>query len=95
MKTFKVGAIIRSRFFLYMYNNMLCDNLLEEGERTRIARICTDFLLNLLNLCEGVRVGGGGAIVCIDFFGVGGRECWRRWGFVCIFVVSKLASKTT
>ncbi len=95
MKTFKVGAIIRSRFFLYMYNNMLCDNLLEEGERTRIARICTDFLLNRLNLCEGVRVGGGGAIVCIDFFGVGGRECWRRWGFVCIFVVSKLASKTT
>ena len=57
MKTFKVGAIIRSRFFLYMYNNMLCDNLLEEGERTRIARICTDFLLNRLNLCEGVRVG--------------------------------------
>lgn len=31
VKTFKVGAIIRSRFFLYMYNNMLCDNLLEEG----------------------------------------------------------------
>ena len=52
-----------------------------------------DFLLNRLNLCEGV--GRGGAIVCIDFFGVGGRECWRRWGFVCIFVVSKLASKTT
>ena len=94
MKTFKVGAIIRSRFFLYMYNNMLCDNLLEEGERTRIARICTDFLLNRLNLCEG-EGRGGGAIVCIDFFGVGGRECWRRWGFVCIFVVSKLASKTT
>ena len=73
---------------------MLCDNLLEEGERTRIARICTDFLLNRLNLCEGVGKGWG-AIVCIDFFGVGGRECWRRWGFVCIFVVSKLASKTT
>ena len=57
-----------------------------------------DFLLNRLNLCEvvwGVKGEVGGAIVCIDFFGVGGRECWRRWGFVCIFVVSKLASKTT
>ena len=32
VKTFKVGAIIRSRFFFtYMYNNMLCDNLWEDG----------------------------------------------------------------
>ncbi len=69
---------------------MLCDNLWEVGANTG----CTDFLLNRLNLCEGVGKGWG-AIVCIDFFGVGGRECWRRWGFVCIFVVSKLASKTT
>ena len=73
---------------------MLCDNLLEEGERTRIARICTDFLLNRLNLCEG-EVGVGVQSFALIFFGVGGRECWRRWGFVCIFVVSKLASKTT
>ena len=72
---------------------MLCDNLWEFVGRW-CARICTDFLLNRLNLCEGGGEGWG-AIVCIDFFGVGGRECWRRWGFVCKFVVSKLASKTT
>ena len=50
---------------------MLCDNLLEEGERTRIARICTDFLLNRLNLCEG-EVGVGVQSFALIFFGVGG-----------------------
>ena len=47
---------------------MLCDNLLEEGERTRIARICTDFLLNLLNLCEG-EVGVGVQSFALIFLG--------------------------
>ena len=64
---------------------MLCDNLLEEGERTRIARICTDFLLNLLNLCEGVRVGGGGAIVCIDFFWGRGEGVLEAVG-ICLYI---------
>ena len=64
---------------------MLCDNLLEEGERTRIARICTDFLLNRLNLCEGVGVGGGGAIVCIDFFGGRGEGVLEAVG-ICLYI---------
>ncbi len=48
---------------------MLCDNLLEEGERTRIARICTDFLLNRLNLCEGVGKGCGVQSFALIFLG--------------------------
>ena len=66
---------------------MLCDNLLEEGERTRIARICTDFLLNRVDLCEGVRVGGrgGGAIVCIDFFWGRGEGVLEAVG-ICLYI---------
>ena len=48
---------------------MLCDNLLEEGERTRIARICTDFLLNRLNLCEGGGTGWGVQSFALIFLG--------------------------
>ena len=67
---------------------MLCDNLLEEGERTRIARICTDFLLNRLNLCEvvwGVKGEVGGAIVCIDFFWGRGEGVLEAVG-VCLYI---------
>ena len=54
---------------------IFCDNLWEEGERTRVARICADFLLNRLNrlnLCEGVGEGWGCNRLHYFFWGRGG-----------------------